>query len=77
VQAHGRERLSKHQAHGFGHVTLLGVGPERVIAEVGALEHSTDDLAQDEDPHDCLVGGPADKEALDVGLAAAGHPFGE
>src|SRR6202165_2710195 len=69
--------MSAHEAHALRHVALPGVRLLRVIAEVRAVKHSADDLAQDEDADDGVVDEPADEEAFDIGLAAAGHPPGE
>jgi hypothetical protein len=41
------------------------------------MKHSADDLAQDEDADNGIVEEPADEEAFDIRLAAAGHPPGE
>src|ERR1700674_3725238 len=69
--------MSEHEAHALRHMALPGVRLLRVIAEVRAVKHSADDLAQDEDADDGVVDEPADEEAFDIGLAAAGHPPGE
>src|ERR1700737_5599356 len=69
--------MSEHEAHALRHVALPGVRLLRVIAEVRAVKHSADDLAQDEDADDGVVDEPADEEAFDIGLAAGGPPPGE
>jgi hypothetical protein len=48
--------------------------PLGVIAEVGAVKHSADDLTHDEDADNSVVDEPADEKAFDIGLAASGHP---
>ena len=77
VQPHPGKRVSEHQAHALGHVTLAFMGPTGVVAEVGAVEHTADNLAHGEDAEDGAVGEPADQEALDVRLATATHPRDE
>jgi hypothetical protein len=69
--------MSEHEAHALRHVALLGVRLLRVIAEISAVKHPANDLAQDEDADNGPVEDPADEEALDVRLAAAAHPPGE
>ena len=58
--------MTEHQAHALGHITLAVMGPLGVVAEVGAVEHPEDDLAQGEDADNSAVGEPADQEALHV-----------
>ena len=62
------------KSHAFRHVALPHVGLLGVIAEITALEHAANDLAQDEDADNRPVGKPANEEALDVWLPAAIHP---
>jgi hypothetical protein len=77
VQFHGRKGMSEHEAHALRHVALPMMRPLSVVAEVGGLEHSANDLAQHEDADNGIVEEPADEEAFDIRLAAAGHPPGE
>lgn len=74
---HVPKDVPQHEPHALLHVALTRVRLLGVVAEVGAVEHPADDLAQDEDAKNCLVVGPAYEQAFDVGLAAAGHPPGE
>jgi hypothetical protein len=69
--------MSEHQRHALRHVALTAGGLLGVVAEVGALKHSADDLTHDEDANKRIVDEPADEEAFDSGLAAASHPPGE
>src|SRR3979411_924018 len=77
MQLHGRKRMSEHEAHALRHIALPGVRLLGVIAEISAVEHPANDLAQDEDADNGVVVRPADQQALNVWLAAAGHPRGE
>jgi len=77
VQCHAGKRVTEHQAHALRHVTLAVMGPLGVVAEVGAVEHPEDDLAEGEDADNRAVGEPADQEALNVWLATAAHPRDE
>jgi hypothetical protein len=77
MQPHGREHVSEDELHALRHIALTDVGLLGVVAKVGALEHSADDLAENEDTKNRSVRDSADDEALHVWLAAAVDPAGK
>jgi hypothetical protein len=74
MQPHGREHMSQDKMHALRHVALTDVGLLGVVAKVGALEHSANDLAEDEDTGNRSIRKSAHEETLDVRLAAAIDP---
>src|SRR5712691_6777382 len=77
MELHRREGVPEHELNALAHVALARIGLRGVVAEVGAVKHSANDLTQGEEAHDGAVGESADEKALDVRLAAAAHPLAE
>jgi hypothetical protein len=55
MQLQAGEHVLEHQLHSLGHVTAAGMGLERVVAEVRALEATPENLAEGEDAGDRII----------------------
>ena len=66
VKAQVVERVAENELQAFAHVSLPGMGLERVVAEVGAAERAVHDLAEPEVADDRTVVVPASHELLAV-----------
>ena len=64
VEPEAPERVAQDQRQAFRHVALARVRPERVVAEVGALEVPAHDLVQVDHAHDGVVGAPPDEQTM-------------